>query len=481
MLSYCLRRPLRQSLVLNSKLKLPSLHNSKRSNVRGFSSHSQQAGKPKRQIPIVRPISITAGGVVALVLGGSIAARLLYKGLLDQQDAAHNADNKGPRIDASKATVILKMPPKVTADKTIPKAVVSAALGADEDLGCWEVDSKRFDRFLAEQRTLMRLAQQNCHQATREALKRELDDALSDASSRGVKSFADWYFAYRTTYRLCSIAMASAAKHAVTFRTQQTLSEAVSNDLQEYVCQKYEAMVLRPAVTNPKIHRAFLRCLYSAHDHYLAALQELDDSVSAFVASQAKPYAHSRRPLPNEVLVEVDWSAQLQKVEHIPLAYEKSPDFSVALIGASAAAGKMVAGGAGVTASSKAVLAKLSSPFAAKAAGTTLGKGVGAGTVSGAIRGAIVGGPLGSAVGAAAGAVLGLGLDAGINLGVELVQRPDFEADILESVNGAKIEWQDRLLPELERVQDVWFENVDGMLLSGYNDEDEGNHNAVTN
>ena len=171
----------------------------------------------------------------------------------------------------------------------------------------------------------------------------------------------------------------------------------------------------------------------------------------------------------------------VQKVEHIPLAYEKSPDFSVALIGASTAAGKMVAGGAGVTASSKAVLAKLSSPFAAKAAGTTLGKGVGAGTVSGAIRGAIVGGPLGSAVGAAAGAVLGLGLDAGINLGVELVQRPDFEADILESVNGAKLEWQDRLLPELERVQDIWFENVDAMLLSGYNDEDEGNHNAVTN
>mmetsp|Transcript_31357 Transcript_31357/g.63751 ORF Transcript_31357/g.63751 Transcript_31357/m.63751 type:complete len:180 (+) Transcript_31357:631-1170(+) len=94
---------------------------------------------------------------------------------------------------------------------------------------------------------------------------------------------------------LLGIAMSSAARHAVRFRTEQTLSEAVTEEIQAHVRRKYEALVLRPAITDPLVHRAFVRSLKAAHSDYLAAVQDLEQSVSAFVLNEAQAYARPPR------------------------------------------------------------------------------------------------------------------------------------------------------------------------------------------
>ena len=53
---------------------------------------------------------------------------------------------------------------------------------------------------------------------------------------------------------------------------------------QAHVGRKYEAIVLRPALTDPELHRAFVRSLQSAHREYLAAVSGLEASVAAFVS-----------------------------------------------------------------------------------------------------------------------------------------------------------------------------------------------------
>ena len=171
-------------------------------------------------------------------------------------------------------------------------------------------------------------------------------------------AFADWYFAYPTTYKLLGVAMTSAAKHAVTLRTvrwtiddrsiagnyevlasrvavrsagqcwvalltcacwlqTQSLSAAVASELQEHVCRKYQAVVMRPALTDPALHRAFLHSLQCAHDGYCAALRSLDEAANEFVAEQSKVYAAP--PQMSDVALTVDYATHLHKLEHVPI------------------------------------------------------------------------------------------------------------------------------------------------------------------
>lgn len=290
-------------------------------------------------------------------------------------------------------------------------------------------------------------------QAAKEVLEKELRQAiLSEASSARIRMFADWYFNYFTTWKLISVSLSSAARHATTFRTEQTLSEAVSSDLQSYVCRKYEALVLRPASINPKIHQAFVNSINFAHEEYLRAIAETEDSVAEFLRNSA----YSTPPGSNNITVDVDWKAQLQKVEHVPLAYEKAPEATIALVGMGATVGK-IAGGA----ATKTMLGKMAAPFVTKAVGATLSKGVAVGAASGGL----LAGPLGAIFGSATGAAVGVGVDMTINAGISLMQRDSFENDVSEAVDGTILELTERLWPEVERVQTVWFDHAENLML----------------
>ena len=66
--------------------------------------------------------------------------------------------------------------------------------------------------------------------------------------------------------------------------------------------------------------------------------------------------------------------------------------------------------------------------------------------------------------GAATGAAIGLGVDMTVNAGVALVSKPAFERDVRESLRAMCLEWEDRLLPELERCQKIWFGHAQELL-----------------
>jgi hypothetical protein len=397
----------------------------------------------------------TAGAVLAAVLGGTMSARYLYNHALQNQHPSNSA--KSPKRDTSKATVRIKQVP--SAPKTISQADTKNSSNSDEDMSysLQHVDAKQFASFVEQQRAILVQAEQDGTVHARETLHAELQTALQDVHDR-VSRFADWYFAYPTTYKLLSLAMSSAVKHAVTFRKEQTLKERVSEDLQDYIRDKYLSIVLRPALTDPKIHRAFVASLEASHQNYQKTLQALDKSVQHFVANQAQPYL-AAPPSASDVIVDLDWTAQLQKVQHVPIHYEKFPERTVVLVASGAAVGKL-AGGATLGTAAKAVTAKLAAPFATKAAASAMGGKA----VAGAASGAMLGGPLGGVVGTVAGAALGVGVDMGVNAGISLLHRGTLEEDLHDSIDATLLEWEERLWPELLQVQTMWYSHAKDIL-----------------
>ena len=53
-----------------------------------------------------------------------------------------------------------------------------------------------------------------------------------------------------------------------------------------------------------------------------------------------------------------------------------------------------------------------------------------------------------------------------VNAGVALMQRPVFVADVQAVLDATALEWEERLLPELERVEGVWFGSAERLLCA---------------
>ena len=426
--------------------RLPYSPNLGRTSCRSLATTSSSSNDGKRT-----NITVTAGGVVSLVVGAAISARVLYGQLVGDGPLLPSSSN--PRRDESKATVFIQTIP--TPPNAIDQDKLSSSKGGSSTLQ--QVDAAAFADFVTKQRAMLQRESKRVQQEASQVLHEELRKVFPDAEDR-VSSFCDWYLAYPTTYKFLGIAMSSAVSHAVTYKKEQTLAARVAQDLQEHICRKYEALVLKPGKSDPQIHRAMVVALQKAHAGYSEALETLDTSLAEFVVDQARPY-YGKPPSAQDVVVSMDWTSQLQKVQHIPSAYEKTPSASVALVAVGAAAGKFVGGGAGLAAT-KALSAKLAAPFATKAAGMTLASKAAAG----ATGGAMLGGPVGGAVGAAAGAAVGIGLDMTVNAGVALLQRGTLEQDVREALDATVLEWEERLQPELERVSSVWFDHAAAAL-----------------
>jgi len=427
----------------------------------------------------------STSATLVLVFGGTMVARWWYTSYLTDTSSFPLLDPKtgAPRQDQSMVTIVMPTSKKIApgkkegaatklsqASRRVPPTENTVGEEIDEESSMSiQVNNEAFGSFLRTQRQILQTKKVQAQVETQQILHDQLSAALDDCRTRGVEQFAKWYFSYTTTYRLLSIAMQSAAKHAVTFRKEHTLQEAVTQDLQIYIMEKYQAMVLRPALTDPKIHHATVKSLETVHlQIYQTAVSELEDAMQEFAtkyhdqATADSIRTKSSSPLSlasDAVRIRLDWRAQLQKAQHLPVAYEKRPpEFSLALIGGGAVAGK-VAGGAAI----KAVSAKLAAPFVTKAVGSTLGGKVAAAGVAGA--GVLAGGPLGAGL----GATVGIAMDMAVNKGISLMQRSAFEEDIQQALNVTLLEWEGRILPEISRVvQEEWFGQLETMLNDDY-------------
>ena len=420
----------------------------------------------------------TTSAAIVLVFGGAMAARWWYTSNVTDSSILLDPTTGAPRQDQSMVTIVMPAaskgilggnePLKFTSTRQSQENVVLDEGNDEEETSlAVQVDREVLRLFLQAQRQILQVKKGKAQDQTQQILHEQLSESFSNCQTRGVQQFAKWYFSYTTTYRLLSIALKSAAKHAVTFRKEQTLQELVTQDLQHYIMEKYQAMVLRPAVTDPKVHRAAVKALEMAHVQiYQAALLDLEEAMREFAdqhhatinpGSSPSQSSSSAKPLSlpaDSVRIRLDWRAQLQKAQHLPIAYEKRPpEFSVALIGGGALTGKL-AGGAAI----KTVSAKLAAPFVTKAVGSTLGSKVAAAGLAG---GALAGGPVGAGVGAA----IGITLDMAVNQGISLMQRSAFEEDVQQALKVTLLEWEGRILPEINRVvQEEWFGQLEGML-----------------
>jgi hypothetical protein len=183
----------------------------------------------------------------------------------------------------------------------------------------------------------------------------------------------------------------------------------------------------------------------------------------------AAPTRELKPTRPGSRRIVVDWDSQLRKLKLS--SHEKGGLGAVggatgvaalAVIGAKSSAlpvaAKAVFGGA--SKASSALLAKLSTrlaaPVASKAVATTTSAG------AGAAAGTAVGGPLGGAV----GALTGIGFDLAVNKTVELVERPEFEADVHRAVAATYGEWREAVERSLQDAVGIWFGDSIQLLRS---------------
>ena len=294
------------------------------------------------------------------------------------------------------------------------------------------------------------------------ALHRRLDEALLECQGPDrVKAFASWYYAYTTTYELMRVAV-SAATAAIP--TEQSSREAATQAVAAAVLEKYEAIVLRPAQTEPVLKHAFGRASAAAQADVLQtlgllnakSLRLLERHSTHLDASGARGDGHGDA----SAQLVVDWRSARGTAAGIDLAHARPSGMpSIALLGGGAVVGKAAASAAGkaaATAVTKAMAGKLAAPFVAK-----LGSAMAPAAAS---VGAAAGGPVGVVIGAG----VGLAVDYALSKGVELAGRGEFEKDVAFALRTAQGELRYAMESELRRAVGVLVDDAVQLTADAY-------------
>ena len=303
-------------------------------------------------------------------------------------------------------------------------------------------------------------ARRDTHTRVRVALDARAAPVFASMRTR-VPAFADWYYAWPTSYRLTGKAMYSAAANVIKPSVMR-LDDAVAHDLERYVEKRYRDIVMRPEISDPLLQWAYVHAFETGHGGFQFALNGFDVRFQHFVATQTT-YLDGAPNLDN-VSVVLDWDHQTKKlsiagVERGSLEVARAVTLAAggALIGqrAGAALGAKLAQGISARATATAargVAVRLAGPYVARGLGTVAATAVGAS-----------GGPMGAVVGGATG----LGLDYAINEGIEFAQRDALEAGVTEALKLQQRQWQHTMQSSLSEAVDVWFDDL-AELLAAY-------------
>jgi len=290
------------------------------------------------------------------------------------------------------------------------------------------------------------------------SLHKLLDEAFVECQGPDrVKSFADWYYAYATTYELMRVA-ATAAAGAIP--SERSSKEAATEAVAAAVLEKYSAIVLRPAQTEPVLQRAFGKATQSAR----ADVQQTLGLLNARSIRLLEKHSTHLDGSSDGAKLEVDWRAARGTASGIDLAHARPSGMpSVALLGGGALVGKAAASAAGkaaATAATKAMAGKLATPFVAK---------VGAAMAPAAASvGAAAGGPVGVVLGAG----VGLAVDYALAKGLELAGRRELEKDVAFALRTAQGEWRFAMETELRRAVGALIEDAVQLTAEAYQTHD---------
>jgi hypothetical protein len=322
------------------------------------------------------------------------------------------------------------------------------------------VEEAAYARFVVDSHAYLRDRQRAAQAELPELVAHQLQPIEARTQER-VEDYADWYFAWGTSYQLMLEAAKSLIQHVPAVEVA-SLKDMVSHDVGTYIQRHYEEIVLYPEATDPEIRRAFEAAYEAAQENYRAALAGLDTRFQVFVQAHA---THARPVVRGEIArrVEVDWQTHRHKLRLARLEKGSALDASRgALVVAGAVVGARVGGtltgaivaksaGGRVAASAVRQLAvRSAAPFASRAASVT----------TGAVGGSAMGGPVGFAVGGG----VALLADYLISKGVEIAQRDAFEADARETVGVTYREIGQAMAGSLEQHTNVWFDDTVQLL-----------------
>lgn len=378
----------------------------------------------------------------ALVLALTTLGRGLVDSLLTRLDEARSVHRDGSRF----ATGV---------ERQVPAQVTIVLSGEGDERRRVLADAEAYAAFVRDAFADL--------EAARVATARRIDDVVAAelapveaATHDRVAAYADWYYAWPTTYRLLYEAGRSTLRHALAPRVM-SLEDSVGADLGAFLREQYEARVLAPERADAALREVFAEAHRELHGRYLDAIAGLERSFQTFVARET---THLEADAEVASRVEVDWASQLHKLE--TASHDKGGVGAIARGGGIAAfglagrqAGAAVVAGSAVsrTGAGRLPLGRL----AGKATGPFAGR---AATATGAAAGTAFGGPLGAAVGTGAGLLV----DYAVNEGVELAERDAFEDDVHRAVDATFAEWGDAMSRALRPAVEVWFEDAIQLL-----------------
>jgi hypothetical protein len=318
-------------------------------------------------------------------------------------------------------------------------------------------DADALSGFVRRELERAEIVRRDTHTRVRAALEARAAPVFASMHTR-VPAFADWYFAWPTSYRLTGKAMYSVASNVMKPSVMR-LDDAVAHDLERYVEKRYRDIVMRPEISDPLLQWAFVHALETGHGGFQFALNGFDDRFQYFIRTHTS-YLDGTPNL-DDVSVVLDWDHQTKKlsisgVERGTLEVARA----VTLTAGGALIGKRIGSAVGAklaqritsraaATGARGVAARLAGPYVARGLGTVAATAVGSS-----------GGPMGAVVGGAAG----LGLDYAINEGIEYAERDTLEAGVTEALHMQQRQWQQTMHASLSEAVDVWFDDLAEML-----------------
>jgi hypothetical protein len=347
------------------------------------------------------------------------------------------------------------------AHPSVPRTLQIAYRNAEGQIIEVLVEEAAYTRFVVDSHAFLRDHQRVAEAGIPTLVAQQLQPIEARTQAR-VEDYADWYFAWGTSYQLMVEAAKALIQHAPAVEVA-FLKDMVAHDVGAYIQRHYEEIVLYPEATDPDIRRAFEAAYQATQETYRAALAELDTRFQAFVQAHAP---HARPMVRGEIArkVEVDWHSHAHKLRLARLDKGSALDASRgglviagALVGArvgGVVAGSVAAKAAGGRIAVSAVrqlAVRSAAPFASRAASMT----------TGAVGGSALGGPVGFAIGGGVALVA----DYLISKGVEIAQREAFEADARETVGVTYREIGQAMTDSLEQHTSVWFDDTVQLLV----------------
>jgi hypothetical protein len=140
-----------------------------------------------------------------------------------------------------------------------------------------------------------------------------LETAFSDRQ-HAINQFADWYFAWGQSWRLLGVALVGGANGA-RINDVQGILEGSRNEIEAYLVQNYQRLVLKPELRNPTIDAGISRILADAHARYIRVLTTMEERAQTFL-SQHTRHLEVIHP-EDKVSMSLDWDAQKWKARYL--------------------------------------------------------------------------------------------------------------------------------------------------------------------